>query len=59
MTYQRIGRFLDYLKVQIYPDSEAIEDVRFIKTQERFHDTAQLDVSGCRVRDWHCCQPLP
>lgn len=51
MTYQRIGRFLDYLKVQIYPDSEAIEDVRFIKTQERFHDTAQLDVSGWEQMD--------
>ena len=44
---ERIGKMLEYLKDQIYPESVPIGKYRMIKTDQRFADVANLDTS-----DW-------
>lgn len=44
---ERIGKMLEYLKNQIYPESVPIGKYRKIKTDQRFADVANLDTS-----DW-------
>ena len=44
---ERIGKMLEYIKEQIYPESMPIRKYRMIKTDQRFKDVANLDTS-----DW-------
>ena len=47
MLQQRIGKFISYLEQQIYPVSLPLKNIRFIKTEQRFENVAELDTS-----DW-------
>ena len=42
---ERIGKMLEYLKDQIYPESVPIGKYRMIKTDQRFADVTNLDTS--------------
>ena len=46
---ERIGKMLEYLKDQIYPESVPIGKYRMIKTDQRFADVANLDTSDYRM----------
>lgn len=43
---ERIGKMLEYLKEQIYPESMPIQKYRTIKTDKRFENVSELDTSG-------------
>ena len=43
---ERIGKMLEYLKEQIYPESMPIQKYRMIKTDKRFENVSELDTSG-------------
>lgn len=51
MLQQRIGKFLSYLEGQMYPKSMELRNIRFIKTEERFADVANLDTSHWKKFD--------
>ena len=44
---ERIGKMLEYVKEQIYPENMPIRKYRMIKTDQRFEDVSNLDTS-----DW-------
>ena len=46
MLQQRIGKFLSYLEQQINPAQEEIQDIYYIKTEQRFDPSRPLDLSG-------------
>ena len=43
---ERIGKMLEYLKDQIYPEKMEIKNYKMIRTDERFQDVAHLDTSS-------------
>ena len=43
---ERIGKMLEYLKDQIYPESVDIQNYKMLKTDSRFEDVANLDTSS-------------
>lgn len=43
---ERIGKMLEYLKDQIYPDKEPVRAYKMLKTCERFENVADLDTSS-------------
>ena len=43
---ERIGKMLEYLKDQIYPDKEPVPAYKMLKTCEKFKNVAALDTSG-------------
>lgn len=44
---ERIGKMLEYLQAQIYPEAMNIQNYKMLKTDSRFEDIANLDTS-----DW-------
>ena len=43
---ERIGKMLEYLKDQIYPDREPVQAYKMLKTCEKFENVAELDTSS-------------
>ena len=43
---ERIGKMLEYLKDQIYPEKMEIKNYKMIRTDEKFQDVAHLDTSS-------------
>lgn len=43
---ERIGKILEYLKDQIYPDRELVQAYKMLKTCEKFENVAELDTSS-------------
>ena len=43
---ERVGKMLEYLQAQIYPECVPVSDFRMIRSSERFQDIEHLDTSG-------------
>ncbi|NCC44693.1 MAG: alpha-mannosidase, partial [Clostridia bacterium] len=46
---ERIGKMLEYLKEQVYPEKMEIQEYKMIRTDERFCDVKNLDTSDWEV----------